>query len=314
MVDESSLKVELPSWAGAIPIISPNCADIAPPSVELKRFPDGESYCRLEKIEGLAGQNVVILHRLFPDPDQNLVTLLQMMYGAKENGVRDIFLIIPYLPYARADKIWLSGEVISAKLLIKLLHFAGAREIATWDCHFLKKPGIHDYENVRIHNLCNGPELVAFLRAASPDALVVSPDAGAKYLVGDEGLFMRKERGDYSKSSNQAFRPVAKMEADFEVSGKPVVLIDDMIAGGGTMVKATQKMLEMGAESVSCASTHGLFLHGALDKLHAAGATRIITSDTIPNPTALMSIRPQVEKLLLSTGHFEEEGPRVSGT
>ena len=314
MDEQPPAPLDLKFLDGAIPIISPNCADIAPPSVELKRFPDGESYCRLEKIEGLHGQNVVILHRLFPDPDQNLVTLLQMMYGAKENGVKEIFLIIPYLPYARADKIWLSGEVISARLLVKLLHFAGAKEIITWDCHFLKKPGVHEYENVRILNLCAGPELVAFMRAVRPDSLVVSPDAGAKYLVGENGLFMRKERGDYARNDNQAFRPVARMDADFEVNGKPVLLIDDMIAGGGTMVKATQKMQEMGAESVACAATHGLFLHGALDKLHTAGANRIITSDTIPNPTALLSIRPTVERILNATGHFEEEGPRVSGT
>ena len=310
----ASLGVGLPKWEGAFPIISPNCADIAPPSVECKRFPDGESYCRLERIDGLSGQDAVLVHRLFPDPDQSLVTLLQMMYGAKENGVKDIHLILPYLPYARADKIWLSGEVISASLLIKLLRFAGARSIVAWDCHFLKKPGLHAFEGINIYNLCAGPELVSFLRAAKPDSLVVSPDAGAKYLVGDQGLFMRKERGQYSDSANEAYRPVAKMEADFEVSGKPVILIDDMIAGGGTMVKATQKMLEMGAESVSCAATHGLFLRGALTKLQAAGASRIITTDTIPNPTALMSIRPHIETLLYSTGHFEQPAPRVSGT
>jgi ribose-phosphate pyrophosphokinase len=314
MTEELDLKVKLPALEGAIPIISPNCSDIAPPSVECKRFPDGESYCRLERIDGLVGKDAVILHRLFPEPDQNLVTLLQMMYGAKENGVKDIYLVLPYLPYARADKAWLSGEVISARLLVKLLHFAGARSIITWDCHFLKKPGIHMYEGVEIYNLCAGPELVSFLRAAKPNSLVISPDAGAKYLVGDKGLFMRKERGDYSQSPNEAYRPIASMEADFEVSGKPVILIDDMIAGGGTMVKATQKMLEMGAESVSCAATHGLFLHGALSKLQAAGASRIVTTDTIPNPTSLISIRPHVEALLYSTGHFEELGPRVSGT
>ncbi len=313
MDDQAGLGSAFPKWEGAFPIVSPNCSDIAPPSVVCKRFPDGESYCRLERVDGLAGQDAVMVHRLFPDPDQNLVTLLQMMYGAKENGVKDIHLVLPYLPYARADKIWLSGEVISARLLLKLLHFAGARSIVTWDCHFLKKPGVHQTENMTIYNLCAGPELVAFMRAAKPDSLIVSPDAGAKYLVGDSGLFMRKERGEYA-DSKQAYRPVARMEADFEVRDQPVVLVDDMIAGGGTMVKATQKMLEMGAESVSCAATHGLFLHGALDKLHAAGASRIMTTDTIPNPTALMSIRPHIERLLYSTGHFEISDPRVSGT
>ena len=313
MPPQSPDQMDLKFLDGAVPIISPNCADIAPPSVECKRFPDGESYCRLERIEGLTGRDVVILHRLFPDPDQNLVILLQMMYGARENGVRDIYLIIPYLPYARADKAWLSGEVVSARLLVRLLQISGAKRIFTWDCHFVKKFGTYEYENVPITNLCMGPELVEFLRAARPESAVVSPDAGAKYLVGENGLFMRKERGAYA-GGDEAFRPVAKMDADFEVTGQHIILVDDMIAGGGTMVKATQKMMEMGARSVSCAATHGLFLHGALDKLHTAGVTRIITSDTIPNAAALISIRGHVEKILRATGHFEPDTPRVSGT
>ncbi|MDE1797854.1 MAG: ribose-phosphate pyrophosphokinase [Candidatus Micrarchaeota archaeon] len=279
----------------ALPIISPNCSDLAPPSVVCKRFPDGESYCRLEKVAGLRGKQVTILHRLFPNPDQNLVTLLQMMYGARENGAAGVNLIIPYLPYARADKEWLEGEVVSARLLMRLLRESGAHRVITWDCHFLKKPGRFEFEGLEIDNLCAGPGLVAHLKAAKPNALVVSPDAGAKYLVGDTGLFMRKERGAYAEGS-QAYRPVAKMEADFDMKGRHVVLIDDMIAGGGTMVRATQKCLESGAKSVSCAATHGMFLEGAMDKLHAAGAMRIVTTDTVPNPAASISIRPDIEK------------------
>ncbi len=278
-------------------IISPNCADLAPPSAECKRFPDGESYCRIDKLDRLEGKTAVILHRLFPDPDQNLVILLQMMYGASENKAKDIRLIIPYLPYARSDKIWLSGEVVSAKLLCKLLRQNGASELTTWDCHFLKKPGVSVYEGLNITNLCAGPHLVEFLRAAKSDAVVISPDAGAKYLVGENGLFMRKERGEYAQGE-QAYRPVAKMEADFDIVGKHVILIDDLIAGGGTMVKATQKCLEMGAKSVSCAATHGMFLKDAMERLHAAGAMRIVTTDTIPNAAATVSIKKEIGKLL----------------
>ncbi len=291
------METDSPKSAEIETIISPNCADLAPPSAECKRFPDGESYCRIDKLDRLEGKTAVILHRLFPDPDQNLITLLQMMYGATENKAKDIQLVIPYLPYARSDKIWLAGEVVSARLLCKLLRQNGAGRLTTWDCHFLKKPGVNMYEGLEITNLCAGPKLVEFFRAAKPEAMIISPDAGAKYLVGENGLFMRKERGDYAEGE-QAYRPVSKMEADFDVSGKHVVLIDDLIAGGGTMVKATQKCLEMGAKSVSCAATHGMFLKDAMERLHAAGAMRIATTDTIPNAAAAVSIKKEIEGLL----------------
>ena len=281
-----------------ISIVSPNCADIAPPSVITKRFPDGESYCRLEGVENIGGKKVRILHRLFPDPDENLVTLLQIMYGAKKAGAKKISLVIPYLPYARSDKAWLIGEVVSARLLVRLLKQNGADKIHTWDCHFLKQPGHTEYEDLRITNRCMGEKLVSHLRKTRPNAIVVSPDAGAKYLVGKDGLFMRKERGAYDEASQHAFRPVEKMEADFDVSGMDVILVDDIIAGGGTMVKAAQKCYEMGANSVSCAATHGMFLEGALQRLLASGVERIITTNSIPNPASAINLKYDIERVL----------------
>lgn len=279
-------------------IISPNCADIAPPSVITKRFPDGESYCRLEGVENFEGKKVRIVHRLFPNPDENLITLLQIMYGAKEGGAKKISLVIPYLPYARSDKAWLTGEVVSAKLLVRILKQNGADKIHTWDCHFLKKPGELEYEGLPITNRCMGTRLVSLLKKSSPDAAVVSPDIGAKYLVGDGGLFMRKTRGEYDGDGKKAFRPIASMEADFDVNGKDVILVDDMIAGGGTMIRAAQKCFQMGAKSVSCAATHGMFLDRALERLLAAGVDKIMTADSIPNPAAGISLKEDIGKII----------------
>ncbi|MFH0927771.1 MAG: ribose-phosphate diphosphokinase [Candidatus Micrarchaeota archaeon] len=283
-------------------IVSPNCADIAPPSVITKRFPDGESYCRLEGIENLEGKKVRIVHRLFPNPDENLVTLLQIMYGAREAGAKHISLVIPYLPYARADKAWLTGEVVSARLLIRLLKQNGVNKIHTWDCHFLKKPGDLVFQGLDITNRCMGPRLVEYFRKSTPNAIVVSPDAGAKYLVGSDGLFMRKERGHYEESGSRAFRPVEKMEADFDVRDRDVILVDDLIAGGGTMIRAAQKCFEMGAKSVSCAATHGMFLDSALERLLAAGVSRIVTTNSIPSPASAINLKGDIGMILHGEG------------
>lgn len=285
-----------------VSIVSPNCADIAPPSVITKRFPDGESYCRLEGIENLEGKKVRIVHRLFPRPDENLVTLLQIMYGAKQAGAKHISLVIPYLPYARSDKAWLTGEVVSAKLLIRLLKQNGANKIHTWDCHFLKRPGDVAYQGLDITNRCMGPKIVSYFRKATPDAIVVSPDAGAKYLVGKDGLFMRKERGKYEESGDRAFRPIEKMEANFDVNGRDVILVDDMIAGGGTMIRAAQKCYEMGAKSVSCAATHGMFLDSALERLLAAGVSRIVTTNSVPSPASAINLKGDIERIIKGDG------------
>jgi ribose-phosphate pyrophosphokinase len=282
-------------------IISPNCSDLASPSVVTKRFPDGESYCRLANYEDLKDKTVVILHRLFPKPDENLITLLQMMFGAKESGAKEIILIIPYLPYARADKQWLSGEIVSARLLIRLLKQSGCSHLYTWDCHFLHKPGVHKYEGLKITNNCIAKDLLSYIKLTKPDSLVVTPDMGSSYMVeGGLGHSMKKKRGNYEQSDDEdeAFRPVEEMQVDFDVKGKNVIVIDDMIAGGGTMAKAVQKCYEKGATSVSCAATHGMFLKGSLDRILAAGAQRISTTNTIKNPALGVDIKPMIKDIL----------------
>lgn len=284
-----------------IALVSPNCSDLASPSVITKRFPDGESYCRLEGIENISNKKVYIVHRLFPNPDENLIILLQIMYGAKKAGADSIELILPYVPYARADKEWLKGEVISAKLLVKLLKENGATKVYTWDCHFLKTPGIIEYEGLQFINKCMGEELITTIRKKYRDIVVVSPDVGAKYIVGQTGLFMRKERGDYLNNENKTHRVIKQLEPQFDklaIEDKSVVLVDDMIAGGGTMVRAAEKCYELGAKEVLCAATHGMFLGDALFKIFSSGIKKIVTTDTIVNPTSKVSIKQDIMNIL----------------
>ncbi len=280
-----------------VALISPNCSDFGEPNVELKRFPDGESYCRLKEFSAIPGEDIVVLHRLFPHPDEQLVPLLQMMDAPRRFAAKSICVVIPYLPYARADKVWLSGEIMSASLLARLLRVSGATEVATWDCHFLKKTGRHTYESLPVVNLSCGQKIIGYFAKKKPEAIFASPDLGAAYLVGGSGKAMRKTRGDYV-GGEKTFREIAKLEMDFDVKGKDVVLVDDMIAGGGTMVKAVKKCFEAGAASVRCGATHGLLLDGALDKIKDAGADEIVTSDTVPNHTSKVSIKEDVGRLL----------------
>ena len=89
------------------------------------------------------------------------------------------------------------------------------------------------------------------------------------------------------------------MDANFEVKGRDVVLLDDMIAGGGTMIRATRAVLSLGATSVSCGCTHGLFLGDAYSKLQAAGAEEIVTSNTIASEASKIDILGQLKSRII---------------
>lgn len=271
-------------------LVSQNCSYLFPANIELKSFPDKESHILIHDVEACRGKDVQVLHRCYPKQDSSILQLLLVGKTVKAMAARTE-AIIPYLPYARQDKIWTVGEALSAEIICQMIAAAGYSSIATFDCHFLKKPGIFTYGGIQIRNFSLSESLVAYFRSKTPDALFISPDQGAAYLVNEiGGKSMVKTRGDYKNHKKQAHRPVASLDANFDVKGMDVVILDDMIAGGGTMIKAVRAVLAMGASSVCCGCTHGLFLGDAYTKLQEAGAEEIVASNTIASEASKIDI------------------------
>jgi len=271
-------------------LVSQNSSYIFPSNIELRNFQDKESHILVHNLESYRGQDVQVLHRCYPKQDSSLLQLF--LIGKTLSKVANrMEAVIPYLPYARQDKIWKDGEALSAEVICQMVAAAGFTSIATFDCHFLKKPGEFTYGGIRIRNFSLSDDLVSYFKAKKPGALFISPDQGANYLVDYVGgKSMVKKRGDYSRHKKVAKRPVESLEMDFDVKGQDVIMLDDMIAGGGTMMRATRAVLSLGAKSVCCGCTHGLFLGDAYTKLQNAGAEEIVASNTIASEASKIDI------------------------
>ncbi|VVB99330.1 Ribose-phosphate pyrophosphokinase [uncultured archaeon] len=271
-------------------LVSQNCSYLFPANIELKSFPDKESHILIRDLEACKGADVQVLHRCYPKQDSSLMQL--MLAGKTVSKVANrVEAIIPYLPYARQDKIWTPGEALSAEVICQMLSAAGFTSLVTFDCHFLKKPGEAVYGGLRIRNFSLSDDLVSYFKSKKPDALFISPDQGAAYLVNEiGGKSMVKRRGEYKSNKKVAHRPVESMDMNFDVKGRDVILLDDMIAGGGTMIRATRAVLSLGASSVCCGCTHGLFLGDAYTKLQEAGAEEIVASNTIASEASKIDI------------------------
>jgi ribose-phosphate pyrophosphokinase len=278
---------------------SPNCADLSldAETLEIKHFPDSESYVRIP-VE-CAGKEVAIVHRCYPDPDSSLIQLFLAIRQLKEMGSTEITAIVPYLPYARQDKRFLSGEAMSSEIICRMIKEAGCKRLITFDCHFLKKQGEFVYGGLPITNISLGGEVVAHLKEGLANPLIISPDAGARYLTEGEknkGV-MKKVRGNYGKGES-AYREVAKLEAKFDVKGRDVIIVDDIIAGGSTMIKALALCKDNGAKSVRCGAVHGLFLGGALEKILSGGATQVACTSSIPAKASKIDISFALKNLI----------------
>jgi ribose-phosphate pyrophosphokinase len=272
-------------------LVSPNFSDLLKPNIEFKTFPDGDSYVRIMDIKACQGEDVTLFHRLFPSQDTSIFSALVLLDTLKRVGAR-VSLVSPYLPYSRQDKTFLEGEALSAQVLCRMLADAGAERLVTLDCHFLKREGDFEYSGLKIHNASANKALVehARKRIGLEDLEVISPDQGANYLVSEfGGKSMSKVRGDYGKEKSVAYRGVEKMERAVDVTGKNVLILDDMISTGGTMIKAVENVKKGGARKVLCAATHGFFLKDSLAKLRSI-SDGVFTTNSIANPVAEVDI------------------------
>jgi ribose-phosphate pyrophosphokinase len=281
-------------------LVSPNFPDLAEPNIEIKLFPDGDSYMRVNNISACQGEDVFLFHRLYPKQNSAIFNAAQMLHTLKRVGAR-VTLVSPYMPYARQDKTFLMGESLSAQVLCKLLADFGVVKLVTVDCHFIKKEGESEYSNLKIHNLSAGKLLVEHARKklGLEHLEVISPDQGANYLVSEfGGKSMSKMRGEYEQgNATEAYRSVQKVEREFDVEGKNVLILDDMISTGGTMLKAIENLRKGGAKKVFCAATHGFFLNGSLEKLKKA-SDGVFTTNSIPNDAAEVDIIPLLKAAL----------------
>ena len=270
-------------------LVSPNFSDLMEPNIEFKVFPDGDSYVRIDDLPSYQGEDVQLYHRMYPGQDTCIFNALQILDTLKRVGARTT-MVVPYLPYSRQDKTFKEGEALSAQMLCSLLANAGVKKLVTIDCHFLKKEGEFDYAGLKIENISANKLLVEHAKTILGEFEIISPDQGANYLVSDYGgKSMEKVRGDY-KDGDEAYRKIEKVEMNFDVKGKNVLVIDDMISTGGTMIRGVENVKKGGAKKVVCAAAHGFFLKGSLEKLRAV-ADDVFTTNSIPNEAAKIDIK-----------------------
>ncbi len=268
--------------------------------VSLKKFPDGENYVRIDS--DLKGQDVILLATMYPDQNSSLVEFLLLADACKDRGAKKITAIIPYFAYGRQDKRFQDGEALSLKMIAGLFKTVGIQRIIAIEAHFHRKPEDFDFFGIPCTNISAGKILLDNIKeTVCKEFLVIGPDITSgetvEFATGKKTAFEKtkvcpncKKPAIECKCSGESKQyEVTGMRSDIDFSGKNVVILDDMITSGTTMIKAVEKVRQEGAKKVIAAATHGVFLKDSLKTMQEKADCLVVT-DTIETPASRVSV------------------------
>ena len=248
---------------------------------DIREFPNGEIYTRPQ--ESVRGCDAFVIQSHATPINQWVMEQLIMVDSLKRASAKRITVVMPFYPYARQDKKHLGREPITARLIADLFKSAGADRLMAVDLHTAQIQGFFDGP---VDHLFAMPLLATYIseRYDGAEFTVVSPDTGrvrmaerwSDRLGGCPVAFVHKTRDPNVANQIVANRVVG------DVAGRRCLLIDDMIATGGTIVKAADILLDSGATDVIVAATHAEFSEPAVDRLKNSRLSEVVVTDTLP--------------------------------
>jgi len=267
------------------------------------RFPDGE--IRVRALENVRGSDVFVVQPTYA-PADNLMELLIMIDALRRASAHTICAVIPFFGYARQDRKTRSREPISAKLVANLITVAGASRVIALDLHAGQIQGFFD---IPTDNLTAMLILAGYFKSKNFETppVVVAPDVGSVHRATEfakeiphstQAIFVKRRLSPDEVETNRLIG---------DVEGKTVILVDDAIHTGGTMVSAAKEVMKRGAKEVYACATHGIFAGNSLEKIESSPIKELVITDTIPH-TSL----PQNVKVLSVASLIGEAIKRIS--
>ena len=245
----------------------------------IRRFADEEVYVEIK--ENIRGEDVFIIESLSYPANDNLMELLVIIDALKRASAKRITAVIPYYGYARQDRKPGPRTPISAKLVANLITTAGADRVLTLDLHAEQIQGFFD---IPTDNLFAGPVFAKDIKEKynTDNLTAVSPDIGgvvrARAIANKLGAsiaIVDKRRPKAGESE--------VMNIIGDVNDKDCIILDDIIDSAGTICNAANKIIDLGAKSITAYTTHGVLTGTAIEKIEKSKLTELVITDSINN-------------------------------
>ena len=244
--------------------------------IELDKFPDNEIYLRIRK--NIKGKEVVLIESYF-NPDEKIIRTLFFAYTARELGAKKVRLVASYLPYIRQDKRFKEGEVISSKIIGKL--FSIFDEIIAIDPHLHRYKSLSEIFYTNVKKLSANHLIKEYIKNNFKNSVIIGPDEESYQWALNIAKELKTNATILQKKRFSSRKVSVKLMHDIEVKGKKVVVIDDMVSTGHTVIEAVKLLKKKKAKEIDAVCVHGLFVEDADKKLRKYGVRNIVSTNTI---------------------------------
>ncbi len=247
--------------------------------IEVSEFSDGELFVQVQ--ENIRGQDVFLMQSTCQPVNQHFMELLIMADACKRASAARITAVLPYFGYSRQDRKDRPRVPITAKLVADLITTAGVNRLLTVDLHTGQLQG---YFNIPVDHLFATPVLVEYLQQQQyHDLIIIAPDAGGVERAGAFAKRLDVPLGIIDKRRVSDRKNIAKVVHIIgDVAGRDVLIVDDMVDTAGTLVEATEALLDEGARRVFAGATHAVLSGPAMQRLASSKLEELVVTNTIP--------------------------------
>ena len=251
--------------------------------VFISNFPDGDLY--LKFTVPVKGKTVVIVNSFQPYSNESFLRLLFAAETAQDLGAKKVMLLAPYLAYLRQDTRFHPGEAISSKIMAKHLSLCFDK-IITIDGHLHRYRTLDALFSIPGQNLTANSLIAEYIQKHfHNDIVLVGPDWESFQWVEQIAKKIGAPVTVFEKRRHTSRTVSVKMVKPVPLKGEHVIIVDDIISTGHTVIQTARLAYKHGAKDVSVVAVHGLFVENALAKLKQAKLKHIVTTNSIEHPT-----------------------------
>ena len=257
-------------------------------------FPDGELYVRVEG--ELNEEDVIVVQTTYPNQNESLMELYFTIDSLRSYKLRKLIAVVPYLAYMRQDKRFLIGEALSANIVISILNMLNIDYFITVDIH-------NDYclnwFKCKVINIHAAPLLANYFKERVSKPIILSPDIGSLNRAMEAANSLKVDYDFLIKIRDRVTGGIQIRPKEIDISGRDVIIIDDIISTGGTIINAAAMLRKLGVNKLFVGCTHPLLVGNALEKILQAGVNEIVGSNSVRSSISKVQLQEEIVKSIM---------------